>query len=99
MGTRKKLWEKEEEEGMCVAVGMGVSWGSHQRKSNNFSNLKTHTHTLVHVPNTKFYFFTFENMLLEIRYQTHFLHYEHYKHVFSKHFLNHSFHIILNNIT
>ena len=48
MGTRKKMWEKEEEEGMCVAVGMGVSWGSHQRKSNNFTNLlkkNTHTHT------------------------------------------------------
>jgi len=36
-------------------------------------------------------------MLLEIWYQTHFLHYEYFKHVFSQYFLNHNFHIILNN--
>ena len=50
MGTRKKMWEKEEEEGMCVAVGKGVSWGSHQRKSNNFTNLlkKKYTYTYIY---------------------------------------------------
>ena len=38
-------------------------------------------------------------MLLEIWYQTHFLHYEYFKQVFSQHFLNYNFHIILNNNT
>ena len=38
-------------------------------------------------------------MLFETRYQSHFLLYEYYKHVFSQYFLyflNHSFHIIWN---
>ena len=56
---------------------------------------KTHIHT----KNTQLYFFTFENMLLETWYQTFFLYYEYFKHVFSQHFLNHSFHITFNNNT
>ena len=36
-------------------------------------------------------------MLFETWHQTHFLLYESYKHVFSQHFLNYSFHIILND--
>ena len=54
-----------------------------------------YTHT--HIPNTQLYFFTHWNMLLKTWYQTHFLLYEYCKHVFSQYFLNHSFHIILNN--
>ena len=34
-------------------------------------------------------------MLFETWYQTYFLLYEYYKHVFSQYILNHSFHIIL----
>ena len=38
-------------------------------------------------------------MLFEIWYQTHFLYYEYFNHIFSQHFLNYNFHIILNNNT
>ena len=38
-------------------------------------------------------------MLFETQQQTHFLLYVYCKHVFSQLFLNHSFHIILNNDT
>ena len=38
-------------------------------------------------------------MLFETWYQIQFLHYEYFKHVFSQHFLNHSFHTILNKNT
>ena len=38
-------------------------------------------------------------MLFETQHQTHFLLYEYCKHLFSQLFLNHSFHIILNNDT
>ena len=48
---------------------------------------------------TQLYFFTFYNMLFETWYQTHFLHYDYFKHIFSKYILNHSFYIILNNNT
>ena len=59
----------------------------------------------MHIQNTQlcylfiYLFFTFQNMLFETWFQTHFLHYEYFKHGFSQHFLNHSFHIILNNNT
>ena len=57
-----------------------------------FKKIHTHTkHTIM--------FFTFLNMFFENHYQTHFLHYEYFKHVFLQHFLNHGFHIILNNNT
>ena len=38
-------------------------------------------------------------MLFATWYQTHFLHYEYFKHIFLQHFLNHNFNIILNNNT
>ena len=40
-------------------------------------------------------FFTFEDMLLETWYLVHFLRYEYFEHVFSQHFLNYNFRIIL----
>ena len=53
---------------------------------------KIHTHTKQII----IFFFTFENMLLEKWHQTHFLHYEYFKRMFSQHFLNYGFYTILN---
>ena len=38
-------------------------------------------------------------MLLKIWYQIHFIYYEYFQYVFSQHFLNYNFYIILNNNT
>ena len=62
-----------------------------------YHHLKKITHT--YIPNTQLCFFTFEKTLLEIQYQTYFLHYEYFKYTFSQYFLNHNFHTILNNNT
>ena len=42
-------------------------------------------------------FFHILNMLFTTWLQTHFLHYEYFKNIFLQQFLNHNFHIILNN--
>lgn len=53
------------------------------------TNQITYHHFLkkTRIPNTQLYFFfTFEKTLLEIQYQTHFLHYEYFKYMFLHHF-------------
>ena len=49
--------------------------------------------------NIQLYFLTFKYMLLKIWYQIHFIYYEYFQYVFSQHFLNYNFYIILNNNT
>ena len=79
-----------------------MKWPLHQGyvmvTSINCQKVTTFLGKHIHIPNT-IIFFTFYNMLFEIWYQTHFLHYDYFKHIFSKYILIHSFYIILNNNT
>ena len=66
----------------------------------HFLNLKKKTHTHTHIPSTQLCFSHNETCYLKHgTKQNFFFLYEYCKHMFSQHFLNHNFHIILNNDT
>ena len=95
---------------MFKTVGPTPTWLDHMRKLALFSNNNNNTFTIffsfniyiyiyIYTKHTIMFFSHFKICYLKHGTKQIFLYYEYFKHVFSQHFSNHNFHIILNNNT